>query len=71
MSDKARELLELRAIKISARSALSRPYDDDVKERIKDRADDLLAQLEAAVLRDGGSEEVLEAIDAARRELRA
>jgi hypothetical protein len=49
---------------------LAKPYSEATKERIKNRTDDLLAQLEAAVIRDGGDREVLDAIEVARRELR-
>ena len=70
MGDKAREALQLRSIRVSARSALSKAYSIDIKEAIKDRADDLLADLEANVIRDGGDEQIIAAIDATRRELR-
>jgi len=69
MSDMARDRLKLRAIDISTRSALAKSRSEAVKQRVKDRADELLAQLEATVMPEGGNEEVLAAIESARREL--
>jgi hypothetical protein len=70
MSDTLREALELRAIRVSALAALSKAMPVDVRDGVQDRADELLADLEARVIRDGGNEEVLAAIEATRREIR-
>ena len=67
MGDKRRELLALRVIIVSGRAALLKTHDVDGRERIKDRLTELLARLEAAVIRDGADAEVLARLDDARR----
>ena len=70
MSDKEREALSLRVISVSAHAALAKAADPAAAERIRDRADDLLAELEALVIRDGADEAIIAAIDSERRGLR-
>lgn len=70
MSGTEREQLQLRAIRISTHSALAKTYRDDIKEAIKDRADELLSNLESIVQRQGGDEAMLAAIASVRREIR-
>jgi hypothetical protein len=65
MTDKQREAFELRAIRVSTASALLKGD----PERVKERSDQLLAELEAKVIRDGADEEILASIEATRREL--
>ena len=69
MGNKRRELLELRAIVVSGRAALLKTPAADDRDLIKDRLTELLAQLEATVIRDGADAEVLARLDAARREV--
>ena len=63
----ARELLALRTIVVSGRAALHKTASPDGRERIKDRVTELLAQLEAAVIRNGANPEVLARLEEARR----
>ena len=63
----AHELLALRAIIVSGRAALLKTASPDGRERIKDRVTELLAELEAAVIRDGANPEVLARLEEARR----
>ncbi len=65
MSAKEREALELRAIVVSTRSALLKGD----RARIRERSDQLMADLESKVIRDGADAEILANIEAARREL--
>lgn len=67
MGDKQRELLALRAIVVSARSALRKTPSPEGRERIKDRVTELMAELEERVIRDGADAEVLGRLDDARR----
>lgn len=69
MGDKEREALALRAIAVSGRAALSKARHPDEVERLTGRIDDLLAELEAIVIRDGGDERILAAIEAERRRI--
>jgi hypothetical protein len=69
VSDTERELLALRVITVSAHTALAKTASDEDAERIRDRADELLAELEGIVIRDGGDERLLDAIDAERRRI--
>ena len=68
MGDKRRELLALRAIVVSGRAGLNKSREATDRERIKDRVTELLAKLEAAVIRDAADPEVLARLDEARRE---
>jgi hypothetical protein len=70
LGDRERAALRLRAIRVSAQSALGKDYSERIRGRIRDRTDDLLADLAATVRRDGGDEEILAAIEAARQEIR-
>ena len=63
MSDRERELFELRVIAVSTHTALAKPHSETSGAAIVDRADELLARLEAQVIRDGGDESVLAAIE--------
>ena len=65
----AHELLALRTIVVSGRAALLKTASPNDRERIKDRVTDLLAELEAAVLRDGANPDVLARLEEARREV--
>ncbi len=67
MGDRQRELLALRAIIVSGRAALLKTPDAAGRERIKDRVTELMADLEAAVIRDGADPDVLARLDEARR----
>lgn len=69
MPTRNRDALELRAITVSARSALrhaNTPTDD---ERIRTMATELMARLEERVIRNGGDPELLAQIEAGRRAL--
>jgi hypothetical protein len=57
--------LRLRAITVSTRAALA----TGDPARIKARADELLAELETIILRDGADPKILAAIAATRREM--
>ena len=57
--------LRLRTIVVSTRAAFAKGD----RTRVKERADQLLAEFAAAVLRDGADPEVLSAIEVARRKL--
>ena len=67
MGDKRRELLALRTIVESGRSALRKTSSVEGRERIKDRITELMAELEERVIRDGADPEVLARLDDARR----
>lgn len=67
MGDKRRELLALRTIVESGRSALGKTSSVEGRERIKDRITELMAELEERVIRDGADPEVLARLDDARR----
>ncbi len=69
MSNKQREILELRTIRVSTKAALKKVSGDEEKERVKTRSTELLARLESDVIRDGADPEVIAALEAARREL--
>lgn len=69
MSDKSNEELALRTIVVSGRSALGKIDDPDERERIQERIHELLADLEAVVIRDGADEELLAQIEHKRRQL--
>lgn len=69
MSNKQREILELRTIQVSTTAALRAVSSDDEGERIKTMSTELLARLESDVIRDGADPEIIAALDAARREL--
>lgn len=71
MSDKEREAFLLRVIRVSAFSALSKPMTVESREAVRDRADVLLSELEAAVRLDGADAEILESIAQTRRDIRA
>ena len=70
MSDIEREARSLRVITVSAHAALRRATDSADAARIQDRADDLLAELEGQVIRDGADMNMIAAIDSERRRLR-
>jgi hypothetical protein len=65
VTDKQREALELRAIVVSTRAALRKGD----RARVMERSDELLADLESKVIRDGADAEILASIETARREL--
>jgi len=69
VGDTQRELLRLRAIVVSGRNALRKTTTSEGGELVKDRVTELLAQLEEAVIRDGGDPEVLARIEDARRQV--
>ncbi len=69
MSNREREGRALRTIVVSADSAL-RTATPAAGERIRDRTDELLADLASIVIRDGGDETILATIDQERRRLR-
>ena len=69
MSNKQREILELRTIQVSTQAALRAVSSDQEVERVKLRSADLLARLESDVLRDGADPEIIAALEAARHEL--
>jgi hypothetical protein len=66
MSDKQREALELRAIVVSTRAALLKGGDPAT---VRKRSDQLMADLESKVIRDGADAQILATIEATRREL--
>jgi hypothetical protein len=68
MSDKKREVLELKAIQVSTRSALAKAGSDQDRDGIKTMSTELLGRLEGSVLRDGADPEMIEAVEDARRE---
>jgi hypothetical protein len=68
MRDGDLRALELRAIRVSARAAMASHGNDGAQEWIRSRTQELLAALEADVLRDGADPAILAAIEAARRE---
>jgi hypothetical protein len=70
VSNKQRETLELRTIRVSTKAALKKVSTDEERERVKARSTELLARLEAEVIRDGADPDMLTALEAARRELR-
>lgn len=69
MSNKQREILELRTIQVSTEAALRAVSSDEEVERVKTMSTELLARLESDVIRDGADPEVIAALEAARREL--
>lgn len=69
VSDKEREILELRTIQVSTQAALRAVASDEEIERVKLRSTDLLARLESEVIRDGADPEIIAALEAARHEL--
>ena len=69
MSDKKREILELRTIRVSTEAALRSVTSDEEVERVKASSTELLARLESAVIRDGADPEIIAALETARREL--
>jgi hypothetical protein len=70
VTDKEREAFYLRTIRVSALSALRKPITVENRERVADRADELLAELEERVIRDGADEQILAAIEQTRRDIR-
>ena len=64
-----REGLALRGIVVSGRAGLRKADSGDGRERIKDRVTELLADLEAEVIRDGAYPELLARLEEARREI--
>jgi hypothetical protein len=69
VSDKQREILELRTIRVSTRAALSAVSSDEEVERVRTMSTELLARLESDVIRDGADPDLIAALEAARREL--
>jgi hypothetical protein len=69
MSNEKREALLLRAIVVTGHNALARTP-PDAREAVEDRIDELLADLEATVIRDGGNQAIIDAIEAHRRRIR-
>lgn len=68
MSDKNREVLELKAIQVSTRAALAKAPSHEMRERIRTTSTELLGRLQESVLRDGADPEMIEAVEQARRE---
>ena len=62
--------MSLRAITVSARAALAHATDEAQRARIRDRADELLAELERSVLLDGADPAVLRSVQRERHTLR-
>lgn len=71
VTDKEREAFLLRVIRVSALTALRKPMSIEMRERLMDRADELLADLEAKVIADGADPDIIAAIEQTRRDLRA
>lgn len=69
MSDKQREILKLRAIRVSTKAALRAVSSDEEVQRVKTMSADLLAQLESDLIRDGADPELIAALESARHEL--
>jgi hypothetical protein len=69
VSNKQREILELRTIRVSTKAALKKVSTEKEKDRVKTRSTELLARLEGDVIRDGADPEVIAALESARREL--
>lgn len=65
MPNKHREALKLRTIVVSTRAAILKGD----PAQVRDRSDNLMADLESNVIRDGADAEILANIEAARREL--
>lgn len=63
MGNKRREALAFRAITVSAGAAIRKASTLLEVESITQRADDLLADLAAAIVRDGGDAGVLKSIE--------
>ena len=69
MSDKPHKVLELRTIRVSTIAALRAVSSDEEAERVKSMSTELLARLEAALIRDGADPELIAALEDTRREL--
>lgn len=69
MTDEERTTRALRVIAVSGRAAIAKAHEPDERERIRDRVHELLADLEAQVLRDGSDERILAAIERERRQV--
>ncbi len=54
---------------VSAHSALNKANAEVTREHIRDRAHELLADLEAVVVRDGADPQIVDAIERERRRL--
>ena len=67
MSDKAKEEQALRTIKVTGKDALTHSDDPVQQERVRERIDGLLANLEEYVIRDGADPGILADIEASRR----
>ena len=67
LSDARRGALALRAIVVSGRAGLRSAHGDAQRRAIQDRIHTLLAELRQFVIRDGGNEAILDAIEAERR----
>lgn len=67
MSDKEREERALRVISASSRAALAKAHEPEDRQRVQERAHELLADLEQEVIRDGADERILAAIERERR----
>ena len=59
--------MALRTIVVSGRAGLRNAHGDAQRRAIQGRIDALLADLEQFVIRDGGDQTILEAIEAERR----
>ena len=69
MSDKAGQVLELRAIEVSTRAALRHAICPADEEHIRARAAHLLDRLKARVMRDGGDPKWVSAVERVRQQL--
>ena len=69
MSDKASEKRAQRTIKVTGKDALTHSDEPIRRERVRERIDGLLANLEEYVIRDGGDPGILEDIETSRRQL--
>jgi hypothetical protein len=68
MSEKAKEERALRTISVSSRAALNRAATPRERKHIRNRAEELLDELEEQVRQDGNDPEIREAIDRERTE---
>jgi hypothetical protein len=69
VSDRDREIRALRVIAVSGRAALARAREPEERNRLRQRANELLADLEQEVIRDGAEERILAAIVYERRRI--
>ena len=70
MSDKEREEKALKTITVSSRAAQRTAASQQSRERVKERTDELLVDLEDHVRADGNDPDMLAEIEAERDQLR-